>query len=61
MAFPTLDILIVEAVHQAKEWQDRANHLMTSEEKIIQKQLQRLLDNPVDKVVMTQMIDQITG
>lgn len=53
-----LETLIEEAVHQAKVWQDRANQLMTSEEKVIQKQLQRLLDNPVDKVVMTQMIDQ---
>jgi RHH-type transcriptional regulator, proline utilization regulon repressor / proline dehydrogenase / delta 1-pyrroline-5-carboxylate dehydrogenase len=53
-----LDTLIEDAVQQAKKWQDRANELMTSEERVIQKQLQRLLENPVDKVVMTQMIDQ---
>ncbi len=52
------DIIIKEAVVQAEAWQNRANELLTSEEKVIQDQLRRLLIHPTDKVVMTKMIDQ---
>jgi RHH-type proline utilization regulon transcriptional repressor/proline dehydrogenase/delta 1-pyrroline-5-carboxylate dehydrogenase len=53
-----LDSLVKESVSLAKRWQDRANQLMTSEEKDIQEQMLRLLAHPVDKVVLTKMIDQ---
>lgn len=46
------------AVELAAKWQDRANHLLSSEEKAIQEQMERLLTHPMDKVVLTRMIDQ---
>ncbi|QTA89885.1 proline dehydrogenase family protein [Desulfonema magnum] len=52
------DKLAKEAVYLAETWQKRANDLLTSEEKTIQKQMKRLLTHPMDKVVMTKMIDQ---
>lgn len=55
---PRLTERIDRATALAKKWQDRANKLLTGEEKAIQKQLKRLLDHPTDKVVMTQMIDR---
>ncbi len=42
----------------AAKWQDRANELLTHEEKGIQEQMLRLLTHPEDKVVLTKMIDQ---
>jgi RHH-type proline utilization regulon transcriptional repressor/proline dehydrogenase/delta 1-pyrroline-5-carboxylate dehydrogenase len=50
--------IIQESVALAEAWQERANKLLTSEEKTIQSQMKRLLTNPTDKVVMTKMIDQ---
>ncbi|MFZ0135123.1 MAG: bifunctional proline dehydrogenase/L-glutamate gamma-semialdehyde dehydrogenase [Desulfobacterales bacterium] len=47
-----------QAVATAKNWQNRANELLTDEEKGIQEQMQRLLSHPMDKVVLTRMIDQ---
>ncbi|MFO8082832.1 MAG: bifunctional proline dehydrogenase/L-glutamate gamma-semialdehyde dehydrogenase, partial [Desulfobacterales bacterium] len=41
-----------------EKWQERANELLTSEEKAIQDQMIRLLTHPLDKVVLTKMIDQ---
>jgi RHH-type proline utilization regulon transcriptional repressor/proline dehydrogenase/delta 1-pyrroline-5-carboxylate dehydrogenase len=52
------DALITDALALAKSWQDRANELMTSEEKGIQEQMIRLLTQPMNKVVLTRMIDQ---
>jgi len=49
---------IKEALSLAAAWQNRANELLTSEEKDIQDQMLRLLTNPIDKVVMVKMIDQ---
>ncbi|MFO8112107.1 MAG: proline dehydrogenase family protein, partial [Desulfosalsimonadaceae bacterium] len=46
------------AVKRAAEWQNRANQLLTAEEKTIQEQMKRLLTHPLDKVVLTRMIDQ---
>ncbi|MBI9076636.1 MAG: bifunctional proline dehydrogenase/L-glutamate gamma-semialdehyde dehydrogenase [Desulfatibacillum sp.] len=46
------------AVVLAAQWQDRANQLLTREEKAIQEQMLKLLTHPVDKVVLTKMIDQ---
>ncbi|MFP4226110.1 MAG: proline dehydrogenase family protein, partial [Desulfobacterales bacterium] len=56
----TIDYQKIEqqAVKLAAQWQDRANRLLTSEEKAIQEQMRHLLTNPLDKVVLTRMIDQ---
>ncbi|MDZ7830341.1 MAG: bifunctional proline dehydrogenase/L-glutamate gamma-semialdehyde dehydrogenase [Desulfobacterales bacterium] len=56
----TIDYQKIEqqAVDLAAQWQDRANRLLTSEEKAIQEQMRHLLTNPLDKVVLTRMIDQ---
>ena len=47
-----------EAVKRAETWQNRANELLTKEEKNIQEQMKRLLTHPYDKVLLTKMIDQ---
>jgi len=49
---------IKEAIDLAKAWQDRANELLTHEEKGIAEQMMRLLTHPLDKVILTKMIDQ---
>ncbi|WP_028315369.1 bifunctional proline dehydrogenase/L-glutamate gamma-semialdehyde dehydrogenase [Desulfatibacillum aliphaticivorans] len=46
------------AAELAAQWQDRANKLLTREEKAIQEQMLKLLTHPSDKVVLTKMIDQ---
>ena len=51
-------IIIQKAVETAEKWQNRANELLTSEEKGIQEQMLRLLTHPMDKVVLTKLIDQ---
>ena len=53
-----MDEIIRNAVALAEAWQRRANELLTSEEKAIQEQMHSLLTNPVDKTVLTKMIDQ---
>jgi RHH-type transcriptional regulator, proline utilization regulon repressor / proline dehydrogenase / delta 1-pyrroline-5-carboxylate dehydrogenase len=50
--------IVWEAVSLAESWQDRANALLTREEKRTQKQMRRLLQNPLDKVILTRLIDQ---
>ena len=52
------DSTINNALSLARAWQDRANELLTSEEKGIQEQMERLMTHPIDKVVLTKMIDQ---
>jgi RHH-type proline utilization regulon transcriptional repressor/proline dehydrogenase/delta 1-pyrroline-5-carboxylate dehydrogenase len=47
-----------QAIALAKSWQIRANELLTSEEKKIQQQMTRLLNNPADKILLTKIIDQ---
>ena len=54
----TLRTLGDKSAKLAQIWQNRANELLTDEEKQIQDQMQRLLTHPVDKVVLTKMIDQ---
>jgi RHH-type proline utilization regulon transcriptional repressor/proline dehydrogenase/delta 1-pyrroline-5-carboxylate dehydrogenase len=49
---------VKNALSLARTWQDRANELLTSEEKGIQEQMQRLMTHPIDKAVLTKMIDQ---
>ena len=58
MAPREIDPTINNALSLARAWQDRANELLTSEEKAIQEQMQRLMTHPIDKVVLTKMIDQ---
>ncbi len=52
------DDLVEKAIKRAQRWQDRANELLTHEEKAIQEQMMRLLSHPMDKVLLTRMIDQ---
>ena len=53
-----LDPTVNNALSLARDWQDRANKLLTSEEKGIQEQMEQLMTHPIDKVVLTKMIDQ---
>ncbi len=46
------------ALSLAEAWQNRANELLTSQEKTIQKKMMRLLTHPMDKVILTRLIDQ---
>lgn len=50
--------LVTEATELAETWQNRANALLTHEEKGIQRQMKRLLTHPLDKVILTRLIDQ---
>ncbi|MFH0724919.1 MAG: proline dehydrogenase family protein [Pseudomonadota bacterium] len=52
------ETLIRRTIELAEAWQNRANALLTPEEKGIQKQMKRLLTHPMDKVILTQLIDQ---
>lgn len=45
-------------VDLASKWQDRANMLITKEEKANQKKLQLLVRQPLDKAFLTKLIDQ---
>ena len=51
-------LIIQKAIETAEKWQNRANELLTAEEKGIQEQMLRLLTHPMDKVVLTKLIDQ---
>jgi RHH-type transcriptional regulator, proline utilization regulon repressor / proline dehydrogenase / delta 1-pyrroline-5-carboxylate dehydrogenase len=50
--------IVQKAVETAEKWQNRANELLTAEEKGVQEQMLRLLTHPMDKVVLTKLIDQ---
>ncbi|TYT73671.1 proline dehydrogenase family protein [Desulfobotulus mexicanus] len=52
------DPVIVKAAELAREWQSRANSLLTDEEKRIQSQMSKLLNRPEDKVTLTKLIDR---
>ena len=58
MSTQNLDEIVKEAVSLAETWQNRANELSTPEEKDIAEQMARLLTRPMDKVILTKMIDQ---
>jgi len=58
MSVPTDDRLIEEAVALAKNWQDRANALLTKPEKQRYQKLARLVASPDDKAILTALIDQ---
>ncbi|MEW5910159.1 MAG: proline dehydrogenase family protein, partial [Thermodesulfobacteriota bacterium] len=50
--------LVEQSIALAETWQNRANELLTHEEKGIQEQMLRLVTHPMDKVVLTKLIDQ---
>jgi RHH-type proline utilization regulon transcriptional repressor/proline dehydrogenase/delta 1-pyrroline-5-carboxylate dehydrogenase len=50
--------IVNESVMLAGQWQETANQLLTFEEKGIQEQMMRLLTHPMDKVILTKIIDQ---
>nr|MBL0700125.1 hypothetical protein [Desulfobacterales bacterium] len=50
--------IIAESTELAAKWQQRADQLLSSEEKTYQKRFQRLLKHSMDKVVLTKIIDQ---
>ncbi len=50
--------IVDQSVRLAAHWQEMANGLLTSEEKGIQEQMMRLLTHPMDKVILTRIIDQ---
>lgn len=52
------ETILNEAIDLAKAWQNRANELLTAEEKGIAEQMMRLLIHPLDKIILTKMIDQ---
>ena len=58
MTPPNFEKIEQDAVTLAARWQDRANQLLTAEERTIQDQMKRLLTHPQDKVVLIRMIDQ---
>jgi len=49
---------IDQAIALAEQWQRRANQLRTREERRRHEQMQRLLSHPIDKVLLSRMIDQ---
>lgn len=51
------ETIIKETIALAEAWQDRANALLTSEEKGIVEQMMRLLTHPMDKVSVPIIID----
>jgi len=58
MDTPPYDRIVEDAVSLAETWQNRANALLTAEEKGIAQQMKGLVTHPPDKVVLTQLIDQ---
>ncbi|MBI5590447.1 MAG: bifunctional proline dehydrogenase/L-glutamate gamma-semialdehyde dehydrogenase [Deltaproteobacteria bacterium] len=52
------DTLSQEAIALAERWQKRANELLSPEERAIQEMMMRLLSSPMDKVILTKMMDQ---
>ncbi len=52
------DTLCHEAIALAEFWQKRANELLSPEERAIQEMMMRLLNSPMDKVILTKMMDQ---
>ncbi len=52
------DTLSRKAIDLAEFWQKRANALLRPEERAIQEMMMRLLSSPLDKVILTKMMDQ---
>lgn len=53
-----LDQTARDALNLAETWQNRANELLTREERALQKQMALFLNNPRDKMFMAALIDQ---
>ena len=58
MTSPLLPPIVEEAISQAKEWQNLANEMLTSEEKAFQEQMTRLVKHPKNKIILTKLMDQ---
>jgi RHH-type transcriptional regulator, proline utilization regulon repressor / proline dehydrogenase / delta 1-pyrroline-5-carboxylate dehydrogenase len=58
MDTPPYDRIVEDAVSLAETWQNRANALLTAEEKGIAQQMKGLVSHTPDKLVLTQLIDQ---
>ena len=52
------DSIVKEAILLAQGWQNSANALITPAEKARNRQLARLMNTPLDKVILTKLIDQ---
>ncbi|MGD8353952.1 MAG: bifunctional proline dehydrogenase/L-glutamate gamma-semialdehyde dehydrogenase, partial [Pseudomonadota bacterium] len=50
--------LVAEAVDQAQKWLKRSEQLMTSAERKVQKRMAGLADRPLDRVILSGLIDQ---
>jgi RHH-type transcriptional regulator, proline utilization regulon repressor / proline dehydrogenase / delta 1-pyrroline-5-carboxylate dehydrogenase len=53
-----METIMNEAISLAEAWQDRANKLLTAQEKTLQARMMSLLTHPTDKVLLTKLIDQ---
>jgi RHH-type proline utilization regulon transcriptional repressor/proline dehydrogenase/delta 1-pyrroline-5-carboxylate dehydrogenase len=58
MTPPTDDRFIEDAVSLAASWLNRANELLTPEDKRHRRRMARLVENPADKAVLTALIDR---
>ena len=58
MKTPSQDPIVNAALALAEKWQNRANEMLTREERRLQYQMRRLLSHPLDKVILTKMMDQ---
>ena len=50
--------LIAETIDLAKAWMDRSEQLMTSAERKMQRRMARLVTHPMDRVILSKLIDQ---
>ena len=55
---PVEQELIEQSIALAEKWQNRANSLLTRQERSLQAQLRTLLVHPLDKVLLSRLIDQ---
>ncbi len=53
-----IDTRAREVIELAETWQRQANALLNPEERKVQEMMMRLLNSPLDKVVLTKMMDQ---
>ena len=52
------DKLIKQTIALAEEWQNRANQLVSHQEKQIQHKMLKMLNHPLDKIILLEMLDQ---
>lgn len=52
------DPVVLSAMERAREWQERANSLLSPEERKMQAQMAKLLTSPKDKATLTKLIDR---